>query len=154
MHGLTLFKGYNVQAFSLSELAALWDCWGSTVKDCAKLQYSELPFLWFSAFRWLKAAISCLNPSFFYHGCHNLKVWVIVEVVMPFLTPFQITFTKATYFPICGKDVRSRSDSPPIDVLYRPLWISDLTGFLLLLIANLLYKQMILLHVMVLKKRF
>jgi len=26
VHGLTLFKGYNVQAFSLSELAALWDC--------------------------------------------------------------------------------------------------------------------------------
>jgi len=50
VHGLTLFKGYNVQAFSLSELAALWDCWGSTVKDCAKLQYSELPFLWFLAF--------------------------------------------------------------------------------------------------------
>lgn len=105
----------------------------------------------------LSVAQSCyfmLKSIFLYHGCHNLKVWVIVEVVMPFLTLFQLTFTKVTHFPICGKDVRIRSDSPPIDVLYRPLWISDLTGFLLLLIANLLYKQMILMHVMVLKNAF
>lgn len=26
IHFLTLFKGYSVQAFSLSEHAALWDC--------------------------------------------------------------------------------------------------------------------------------
>jgi len=71
---------------------------------------------------------------------------------MPILTPFRITFlTKATHFLLCGKDVRIRSDSPPICHLQA---IVNLTDFLLLLVANLLYKQMILMHAMVLKNAF
>lgn len=102
---------------------------------------------------WWPRGQSCyfmLRSVVLYHGCHNSKVWVIVEVDNTVSETFSKSFfckrRKQHTFCFVGRLwIR-----PSVNFHYGPLPISDkwITGFYL----PIYYKWMILMHVMFLKK--